>query len=155
MNKKIVRYLEKMSKKIRNKAARERAREEIYGHILDQMEDYQQQGKTYAESVEITLRQATSPQKLGRKLNLAHRPWLFRYPLIAATVQLSGISALLLIIVSHYVMSEGLRPSVVSLEKGDAFYERFQQDLEIIGASSYKEYSRKRNAHGFLIEKVG
>ena len=104
MNIRIKNYLQQMSKYISNKAAKQNAIIEIENHLLDQIDFYMEQGYSEDEATHMAIKEATDPKELGKKLNLAHRPFIYRYPFTLFMGATTCLSLIAVIIISHFSM---------------------------------------------------
>lgn len=138
-----------MGKKIKSRKARLKAQDEILNHMFDQIERELDQGLSWQECVKKVIANSTDPKKLGKKLNLAHRPWFFRYPkmIYSFVILLTGFTSL--VIATHYFAkqtSEILYGYIVKEE----IYKDFYADLEDLKKDPYMKFSRKNNVHFYL-----
>ncbi len=153
MSKKIEGYLNKMCKQISNKDVRSSSYEEIKDHLLDKIEDLVNQGQTYTEAENYVLKMATNPRSLGKKLNLSHRPFILRYPLILFSTLSFGLSLTLLIIASNYLVEKHLKPVLHSKIEEEKFKKRFESDLILL--SKYENITtRNNNGHNHIRKYV-
>jgi hypothetical protein len=152
MHPEIKKYLDQMCREISNKTARKNARLEIENHLLDQVEALH---LPEDEAVRRVLKEATPPAKLGTKLNLAHRPFMLRYPRTFAYSSLTIMAMLTVIIMSHILVKDFFLPQLKANFE-PAFETKFQEDLEIIASTELlKASTRLKNAYPFVMAKVG
>jgi hypothetical protein len=154
MHPEIKKYLDQMCREISNKQAKENARLEIENHFLDQIEALSSTGLTEEESVKRVLSLATNPGKLGTKLNLAHRPFLLRYPITFAISSLTFAAFFTVVAMSHFLVENHFLP-LLKAHHDPVFEQKFTEDLEVLSLRGLPLVnSRNKNAMAFLSDKI-
>lgn len=150
-------YLDIMCSKIRSAEARANARAEIESHLLDEIDALVARGMGETQAVDLVLSNATDPKVLGKKLNLAHRPFILRYPLTLAFGTLSLGSVAAVIIACQYILHEHLIPLTKQISEMDGeFKQKFEEDLQILSRLKLPYMNaRSKNAHSYLVQYVG
>ena len=149
MYRRIEQYLEKMCKKIQSKTVRKSAYEEIKSHLLDRIDELESSGIDKDKAIRTVLENATNPIVLGKKLNIAHRPLVLRYPLVLLSSSISVIGLIGLIICSNYFANNYLNPRRLNQSDEITFEKKFKDDLKILSKVE-RSYSREKNAHFYL-----
>ena len=156
MHAELQRYLDRMCNEISNKEARAKARLEIENHLLDELETLMNQGLSEAVALKRVLENATPPAKLGAKLNLAHRPFLLRYPLTVALSSLTALLIVALIGLSHIFVTEHFYPYLLSLHD-NSYEKKFREDLVVLSQETNLplDVSLEKNAHELIVKHLG
>ncbi len=150
MNIRIKNYLQQMSKYISNKAAKQNAIIEIENHLLDQIDFYMEQGYSEDEATHMAIKEATDPKELGKKLNLAPRPFIYRYPFTLFMGATTCLSLIAVIIISHFSM-EVLKENYIQGHISERVFEKFYTDMETLKKNQFFEFSRKKNIGPYLL----
>ena len=138
-----------MGKKIKSKKARLKAQDEILNHLFDQIEEELAQGLSWQECVRKVMANTTKPKELGKKLNLAHQPWFFRYPKIAYSFIILFTGFTSLVIISHYLAKQSSE-MLYGYAVKEELYNDFYADLEDLKKDPYMVFTRKNNVHFYL-----
>ncbi len=154
--KRLNNYIRAVCQKIKNKDLRKSTYRELKTHYLMKLEKIMKDKKLNKnEAIEVILKSAGNPKKIGAKINLANTPWFFRYPYIMLSLVSSSILFITVILMTSYIMHQRFFPKLISfLSSSESFYSLIIKDLEAIEkAPIFKPHSRERNAHIFLSKK--
>ncbi len=156
MNRSISKYLKDVCCKISSRRLRHSTYKELRFHLYSAVDAEVIKGKPWDDAVSAVLSEATPAKALGKKLDLASRPWYWRHRILTSSFALSTCSLLVLVFLSHYLVDQVFLPRLQhSMADEEKLLDRFEKDLLWIEQNPiFNDSKRNRNAAVYLQEKL-